>query len=254
MILDQLNHIVRRNYKNAAVLHRFGIDFYKKPCYTLDQACRERQLNVRVIAQALQKEDQSKPVHAVEDLDRLARLGAVQLLDYLKIQHRHFIFRQLPYMQRLISDSEFFVQPSLGFVEILEDLRLAFPLFAEDFARHIFEEEEQMFTYIELLHGVLFGGSAFSSAFVRMEKESVMNFLTQHHAEDDDMSGIRQITHDYQTDPDTPILVKVLYSELQDFEETLTFHARLENQVLLPKALKLESGVKWLFARKSKLN
>lgn len=248
---NSLTQLVRQNYRTAAVLHRFGIDFYRNPQRTLKQACEERKLKLSIIQGALDTVTQKPAITA--GLEDLRGLSAVQIMQYLKIQHRNFIFRKLPYMQRLIADSEAITDTS-DCQEALEDLRLAFPLFAEDFARHIFEEEEDMFTYIELLHRVLFRGEHFSQAFMRMEQATVSEFLIAHHAEDDDMSGIRLITNGYCLSEQTHLLVKVLYAELQAFEQQLSTHARIENQLLLPKALKLEAGVKWLVERKRELN
>lgn len=248
---NSLTQLVREDYRTAAVLHRFGIDFYRKPHHTLKQACEERKLKLSIIQGALDTATKKPAVAA--GVEELRELSAVQIMQYLKIQHRNFIFRKLPYMQRLIADSEAIAEES-GCQEVLEDLRLAFPLFAEDFARHIFEEEEEMFTYIELLHNVLFKGEHFSKTFMRMERATISEFLIAHHAEDDDMSGIRNITKGYCLTPHAHLLVRVLYAELQAFEQQLTMHARIENRLLLPKALKLEAGVKWLMERKRELN
>ena len=52
----------------------------------------------------------------------------------------------------------------------------------------------------------------------------------------------------------TPLLIKVLYAELKDFEEELKIHADIENRILLPKALKLELKLKQNIVEKSKFN
>jgi regulator of cell morphogenesis and NO signaling len=48
--------------------------------------------------------------------------------------------------------------------------------------------------------------------------------------------------------------VKVLYKELQEFERNLSTHARIENEILFPKAMALENKVKQFFFERSKLN
>lgn len=250
---DSLSYLVEKDFRTAAVLHRFGIDFYRQPENTLTEACQKRKLRTELVQNAIQDAILPPCLSEKCTFEELGKLSAVQIIKYLEAQHRKFIFRKLPYMQRLISDSELFAANEPN-TEILEDLRLAFPLFSEDFARHIFEEEEEMFTYIHLLREVLFSGKSYSAIYVRMEKKTITDFLIEHHAEDDDMSGIRQLTADYETGANTPLLVKVLYAELQDFERVLKFHAKVENQLLLPKALRLETAVRWLIERKTKLN
>jgi regulator of cell morphogenesis and NO signaling len=58
------------------------------------------------------------------------------------------------------------------------------------------------------------------------------------------MAGIRHITHNYSLTDTAPLHVKVLYTELQQFEAALQAHARVENNVLFPKAMTLESQVR----------
>jgi len=68
------------------------------------------------------------------------------------------------------------------------------------------------------------------------------------------MTGIRKITSDYQLFPDSPLHVKVMYAELVAFEKNLQTHARIENEILFPKAMALENKVKQAFTEKTKSN
>jgi regulator of cell morphogenesis and NO signaling len=68
------------------------------------------------------------------------------------------------------------------------------------------------------------------------------------------MEGIRKITKDYFLASDAPLHVKVLYTELTEFERNLQAHARIENEILFPKAMELENQVKMAFFGKSKWN
>jgi regulator of cell morphogenesis and NO signaling len=87
-----------------------------------------------------------------------------------------------------------------------------------------------------------------------MEKNSIQKFSMEHEAHDDEMAGIRRITKDYAIDANTPLHVKVLYSELKDFEKSLITHARIENEILLPKAMATEAKVKQFVSERIKFN
>ena len=76
----------------------------------------------------------------------------------------------------------------------------------------------------------------------------------EHEAHDDEMNGIRKITRDYYLAPSAPLHVKVIYSELIDFEKSLKTHARIENEILFPKAMALENNVKQAFFARVKFN
>ena len=71
---------------------------------------------------------------------------------------------------------------------------------------------------------------------------------------DDEMEGIRKITKDYELQSGAPLQIKVIYNELKEFEKSLITHARIENEILFPKAMALERKVKQTFFDKSSLN
>jgi len=50
------------------------------------------------------------------------------------------------------------------------------------------------------------------------------------------------------------LYVKVIYSELTSFEKSLMTHARIENEILFPKAMIIENQVKKIFGEKVKYN
>ncbi|MEL7003781.1 MAG: hypothetical protein AAFN93_13745 [Bacteroidota bacterium] len=58
------------------------------------------------------------------------------------------------------------------------------------------------------------------------------------------MRGIRKITNNYSYEDDAPLHIRVIYNELQLLEQELITHARVENEILFPKALMLERSVK----------
>lgn len=68
------------------------------------------------------------------------------------------------------------------------------------------------------------------------------------------MEGIRRITKDYLLTNDAPLHVKVIYSELTQFEKALQTHARIENEILFPKAMALENQLKKVLQENIRFN
>jgi regulator of cell morphogenesis and NO signaling len=87
-----------------------------------------------------------------------------------------------------------------------------------------------------------------------LEEHSIRHFAVDHEAHDDEMQGIRNITRDYALPAGAPLHVKVLYNELKGFEKSLITHARIENEILFPKAMELEEKVRLMFFGKAKFN
>jgi regulator of cell morphogenesis and NO signaling len=133
-------------------------------------------------------------------------------------------------------------------------MKLVFPLFVEDFIEHIYEEEDTLFNYIQVLERAVKGEYSTSKLYYLMEKNSVRKFAMEHEVHDDEMEGLRKITKGYKISPHTPLHIRVLYNELKAFEKSLITHARIENEVLFPKAMNIESKVKIAFFEKAKFN
>ncbi|MDZ7649238.1 MAG: hypothetical protein U5K54_19845 [Cytophagales bacterium] len=115
---------------------------------------------------------------------------------------------------------------------IEKDLKTLFPLFLEDFIHHIYEEEDSLFKYIKMLERAARGQYNPSRLYELMEKYWLQKCSLEHVAHDDEMEGMRKITKDYHLTADAPLHVKVIYSELIQFEKTLKVHARIENEIL----------------------
>ena len=137
---------------------------------------------------------------------------------------------------------------------LVADLNILFPEFAEDFVQHIHIEEDRLFRYIGILSGSMRGTINPSALHRIMEKDSIHRFVIEHEAHDDEMEGIRKITADYLLMPDAPLHLEVLYAHLQQLEHELRTHARIENEILFPKAATLEARIRARLTEIARLN
>jgi regulator of cell morphogenesis and NO signaling len=227
-----VGELVSENYVFAAVLHYFGISFYQYPSDSLEKVCLKHKVNPRqLIAEleswALQKEPSLEELY----------LNPIELLvAYLKKKHYYFVRQELPFLSNLISG----ITPEPGYELLLGDLRILFPLFVEDFIHHIHEEESRLFNRIDLLQSIEAGEFSTQDALTILEKAPIQYLAEHHEIHDDEMEGIRKLTNNYALAVDAPLTMKVLYHELQNFEKELSIHARIEDELLFPKAVELE--------------
>ena len=186
-------------------------------------------------SEKLDKQQVIKSFYAFDSSQRLSfsELEAypIELLtEYLKHAHHLFIKDRLPYIVHL-------ARKRSGNHE-LQDL---LPEFIEDLIRHIYEEEDTTFKYIQLL------------AMIRQNKEKapisrLMEFADlslereyAHHKEEDELGAIRSLMG---TLPQDCLHSKVLIHELRAFDREMIYHAAIENTIFFPKALQLEVEVK----------
>ncbi|MGI9544021.1 MAG: hemerythrin domain-containing protein [Cyclobacteriaceae bacterium] len=249
MHFDQkkITDLVNENYACASVLHYFGIEFYQYTDETLIQVCRSKGLSTEMVVAELEtavKEPNEENLSLIS-----YPVGLV--VAYLKHSHLLFVKRRLPFMADLISHLS---DNHEGYQRVIKDLKFVFPLFVEDFIYHIHKEEDELFSYIKLLESTTEGTYNPSILYYKMEKYSIHQQAVEHDLHDDEMKGIRNITKDYKLKSTATLPVKVAYAELQAFEAELITHARIENEILFPKALALEKEVKTLLQQKAKWN
>lgn len=241
-----IGDLVEQNYVFAAVLHFFGISFFEYEKKSLDEVCKKFKVNPSQIMQQLE-DWASKKEPSSEELF----LHPIEVLvEYLKKKHHYFLRHELPFLSNMISG----IRPEKKYEPLLADMRLMFPLFVDDFILHIHEEENTLFRRINLLHQIERGEYNLVDALTLLDSKPIIDLAAEHEAHDDEMQGIRKLTSDYQLTPPVTVTMKVLYHELQSFEEELTIHARIENNLLFPKAIELEKEVKRNIIKKIKWN
>jgi regulator of cell morphogenesis and NO signaling len=242
-----IRELVDQDNVRAHVLFYFGIKFYEFSEQTLEQVCLEKGLSVNLVVRELESPE------SIFDESELPLISypVDLIIEYLKHTHYLFVKHKLPYIGQLVQGFQA-NHPDYNTIE--KDLKTLFPLFLEDFIHHIYEEEDSLFKYIRMLERAARGQYNPSRLYELMEKYSLQKCALEHVAHDDEMEGIRKITKDYHLTADAPLHVKVIYSELIQFEKTLKVHARIENEILFPKAMALENEVKKKFFEKAKLN
>ncbi|MCG8320763.1 MAG: hemerythrin domain-containing protein [Cytophagales bacterium] len=247
IIHRKIEDLVGENLIFASVLYYFGIKFYDYSEKTLKQVCDEKQLDIQKVIKSLE---------SVRKNDHQASIKLVSypielIIEYLKHTHYLFIKQKLPFIARLLENID---EKHFHTNNFVEDLKIVFPLFVQDFIVHIYEEEDTLFNYILHLKKALQGEITPSVIYYQMEKHSIQKYAMEHEQHDDEMQGIRKITQNYKCHNSDDLPLRVLISELENFDKELVIHANVENNVLFPKAMQLEADVKKWMADKVKFN
>jgi regulator of cell morphogenesis and NO signaling len=75
---------------------------------------------------------------------------------------------------------------------------------------------------------------------VELKAFSMGDFIMKHHHDDDDMHNIRKLLNNYEVTQDDQLAYKVLMHELKSFESDLKAHSLIEEDMLIPRAIKME--------------
>ncbi|EPR69402.1 hemerythrin domain-containing protein [Cyclobacterium qasimii] len=233
--IKSIGELVTENHVLAEVLHYFGISFFHHEEHSLKEVCAKYNVNPSQVIAEL--EEWAGRVEPTKDELFLHPIGV--LVGYLKKKHRHFIRQALPFLTSMVEG----IEMDKSQKSLITDLRLMFPLFVDDFIHHIHEEEDSLFERIAYLHEIENGSVPLSEGIKVFTLPSIQKMAEEHDAHDDEMKGIRKLTNDYQISNSASVSVRVLYLELQKLESELMIHAKIENDLLFPKAVELEREV-----------
>lgn len=238
-----LEELILNTPQLASALHFLGIQFLNHTEDTLKEICQKKQIPYETLEKNIKKN-----LNENNDKLPLNLLSIELIIAYLKHSHYIFIKQRLPFIIETVKKFEG------DFPAIKGELQLVFPLFVEDFVSHIYEEEDTLFSYITLLNNTLQDNSLLNKAQAKMIENSIKHFQTDHEVHDDHLKGLRKMTNDFEILPSYDISTKVVLTELKKLDEELHYHAKIENEILFPKALELELEVLGAFNHKIALN
>lgn len=110
-----------------------------------------------------------------------------------------------------------------------------------DLGPHMFKEEQILFPYIVAMDQAETQNQPIPFAPFCTVKNPIRMMMMEHDTAGDILRRLRAVTLDYRVPSDGCISYQTLYQALEGFEKDLHQHIHLENNVLFPKALELES-------------
>lgn len=233
-IHQKLNEIVDKNPKLASVLNFLGIYFYNYAENTLEEVCKERGLDPLKVIEKFNEVANASVKNKINLIDYPIEL----IIEYLKHSHYIFIKEKLTFLSRTIEN-----YPD-GKSEIIQELKLVFPHLMQEFIEHVYEEEDTVFNYILLLRKMLTDERNPDEMKSKLKDQSLLDLAEEHSHHDDEMKEIRELTQNFMVSSTMDAHTKVIFENLKEFSEDLKNHAKIENEVLFPKAIALEKEVK----------
>ena len=131
-----IEEVIDENYVYARALHYLGIDFFENPHKNLSDVCKEKGLDRRLVIKSFYMFDTNARVSFSE----LESYPVELLVEFLKHAHHIFIKEKLPFIVHLAKNWK-----------SNRSLPILLPDFIEDLIKHIYDEEDSTFKYVQLL-------------------------------------------------------------------------------------------------------
>jgi regulator of cell morphogenesis and NO signaling len=225
-----IRDIVANDYRAAAVFQHYGIDFCCGGNRTIDEASREAGTSadevLRAVADATATPQAGAPRFNSWDLPLL--------VNYIVSNHHAFVRESIP---TLLAHTKKIADVHGGRHPELTEVARLFLNVADEMTSHMWKEENVLFPYISTLAQGGTPDAPFSTV-----RNPIRMMEAEHESAGGAMARIREITSGYDVPADACTTYRVCLQELEAFERDLHQHVHLENNILFPKAQRLEAG------------
>lgn len=217
------------------VFEKFGIDYCCGGRQPLSQACQDRALDLDTVLAAL--ESAAGGVGSPAPAWTSASLEA--LCQHIVTAHHEYVRREIPRLWQLaqkVVARHGHTHPEL--IRIQELIRGA----GEDLIQHLAKEEQILFpAIIEMERSQATGGPRSLGCFGSV-RSPIRVMMAEHDAAGDALAQIRQLSHDFTPPEGACPTYTGYFHSLAEFEQDLHRHVHLENNILFPRAIKMEEG------------
>lgn len=228
---------VTENYKTADVFKKHNIDFCCGGGVSLDTICKAKQVDL---------------THLVNELEEVMKLDLVDnSIDYDSWELDKLVKHILDKHHVYIRESSPTLNPYLlklrkvhgdRHPELIKIQELFFKL-SSDLDDHLMKEENILFPYILKLYKASLEKDTSEEQFFGTIKNPITCMRGEHDTVGYEMKEIRALSNNYTIPDDGCNTYRVAFKKLEEYEADLFTHIHLENNILFPKAIKLELQV-----------
>jgi regulator of cell morphogenesis and NO signaling len=226
------------------VMERYRID---KRYQSRFRELMNMEMNEEFISSIIKLFDEENSVSAEE----FSRFGLDIIVDYTRKTHRLYVLKKLPELEQSIA---LLLENYEGEHSLLLLLKNFFKSYREDLMEHIACEEGQLLPHIEYLRKINPGKIDLEEFFYCTKNYSIQKFIDSHDNTEEDLQKVREAIRAYDPPKTNVTPYRILLSQLEMFEIDLNVHAYIEDEVLLPRALRIENCLQQEFVKRVKLN
>jgi regulator of cell morphogenesis and NO signaling len=218
------------------VYEKFGIDYCSGGKRPLGDVCRdkgyEREQIERELAAAQTAGDEPERDWNAAPL--------IDLIGHIVGTHHEYLRRELPAVQARLDKvyrvyNERYGPTLLGLPEVFAGLR-------EELEMHVRKEETVLFPAVAACEAAANAGLPLPQTLFGTLANPIRMMEAEHESAGQALSRIREITREYELPEYACVTYRALMSGLEEMERDLHLHIHLENNILFPRAHKLESA------------
>lgn len=226
--------IVTKNINTASIFKKYGIDFSFQGNMLLSKACEEKHVDIKKIVKELKSVNDN--TYYLKDYDSW-KLDF--LIDFLINIHHEYE------EENILILKEYGEKVATIYGEKyneLNEVNLLIQEVTDEILEHMKNEETTLFPYIKKLLEAK-KKKTLANIINSPLNEPIESLEDDHQKVGKTFKKIARLTNNYKIPDNVCYSFKMLYLKLQQFEEELQQHIHIENNILFPKAKKLEKSV-----------
>lgn len=162
------------------------------------------------------------------------------LLEYITSSHQHYLCQRLPEIEQTIELLSKLYPTAHPLIQLMKRQFLSYCI---TFRQHIDLEETELLPYIRLLLACL-KSSDRNNIYSFIQHPYRLNEFKDNHSDTEE--GLKQLCnaiHQYQPPVTNASIHRILLSQLTNFQHDLRLHSQIEEEVLIPRAIEIESAL-----------
>lgn len=231
-----IGNLVAANYNTASVFKKYSIDFCCNGNRSIADACQEKGIED---ASGLLKDLETAIQSARKADDNFQSWPLDLLVDYIEKKHHRYVEAKIQEITPLLHKVKTVHGKHHPELEAVNNL---FTAAVTELTQHMKKEERTLFPFIRKMVQAQQAGTDIQAAFGTVQNPISM-MMAEHDNEGERFRKIASLSNHYTPPDDACNTYKVTLAMLKEFEEDLHMHIHLENNILFPKSIILESGI-----------
>ena len=228
-----IGEIVADDFRTAVIFTKYHIDFCCKGNRTVTEVCEKQKIDSDALLQSVYEVLQSENNGSIDfnswPLDLLA--------DYIEKTHHRYVEEK---SQTLLAFLDKLCKVHGANHPELFRINELFIGCAGELSQHMKKEELVLFPFVKRMVKTKESDGVLSQPSFGTVSNPIAMMMHEHDNEGERFREIASLTNNYTPPADACTTYRVTFAMLKEFERDLHKHIHLENNILFPKAAKLE--------------
>ena len=227
-----VGEVVANNYHAAGIFKAYGLDFCCGGGETIASACAKREIDADEVISKLR----NIPWKSVSAGENFQAWEPSYLIDHIVEHHHRFVREKSLEIEGYAAKvARVHGERHPENIEIYN----TFMALAAEMESHMNDEEQRAFPLIQSVIDERASGKVPGEEMLKALREELDQMVSEHEEAGDLMAKIRELTRDFNPPAEACATWRILYQNLEGFEDDLHKHVHLENNILFRKAEKL---------------